>query len=214
MTGTPAEVRSHRAPRGPAAANAARLGSGLGVAALVIAATAIGGLIRSYTPDVDTKERPFTVAGVQGGQLSTRTFDVEVLDVRGAKKISRSGRVRESVGLWILVKVRLQARTEPATIGYGALRDGRDRTFRATERIDQPLLQSRQLQPGIPIEGEIAFEVPEDAAAHLTMRLAAPILDQRMDAMAEIPLRIDEAAVGRWRAEAKPLVISDERLAG
>lgn len=202
------DVRSHRAP----ATGLAAFGLRLGVGALVVAAIAIGGTINSSTPDVDARERPFIQTARQGDAVDVRTFDVQVLEVRGAKKISRSGKVRDSVGVWVLVKVRAEARREPVLLGYAALRDERGRTFYATQRISQPLAGGRTLQPGLPVEGEIAFEVPADVTA-LSIRLAKSPLDQRMDAMAEIALGADRATVEGWLDEKeKPLVVANEKV--
>lgn len=201
------DVRSHRAPPGTLAA----FGSRLGVGALVIAAIALGGVVKSYTPDADTRERPFIRAGALGGAVDARTFDVQVLEVRGAKKISRSGKVRETKGVWVLVKVRVVAHDEPSVIGYAALRDGRGRVFVATDRIGQPLAGGRTLQPGLPVEAEIAFEVPADVT-DLSVRLSWASLDRRMDAMAEIPLRVDRATVDTWRGQPTPTVVADEKV--
>ena len=203
------EVRRHRAPRGPVGQALAGLGSRLGIGALLIAAIAVGGLVKSATPDADTRERPFVRTGRLGETVDARTFEVRVLDVRGAKEIVRSGRTRTTGGVWVLVKVQAVARGEPTTIGYAALRDGRGRLFHATERITQPLARSRTLQPGIPVEGEIVFEVPVEAATDLSIRLAWTSIDQRMEAMAEVPLDIDAAMVAAWRAQAGPVTVAD-----
>lgn len=201
------DVASHRAPPGPLAAFGARLGVG----ALVIAAIAVGGLVKSCTPDTDTSERPFTRAGARGDTVDARTFEVRVLDVRGATKISRYGKVRDSKGVWVLVKVRVVAHDEPTTIGYAALRDERDRVFVATDRISQPLAGTRPLQPGLPVEADIAFEVAADVRA-LSVRLAWSPLDRRMDAMAEIPLKVDRGTVEAWLGESKPAAVTDEQV--
>ncbi|MFS8479771.1 MAG: hypothetical protein FWJ93_12625 [Micromonosporaceae bacterium] len=209
MTG----IRRHRAPDRPAARALAALGSRLGIGALLIAAIAVGSLIKSVTPDTDTRERPFIRTGAPGEATDARTFEVRVLEVRGAKKIVRLGRERETGGVWVLVKVQAVARHEPTTIGYAAVRDARGRLFHATERIAQPLLGGRTLQPGVPVEGEIVFEVPADAAVSLSIRLAWTPLDQRMDAMAEIGLDIDAASVAAWQAATEAARITDAKLA-
>lgn len=201
------DVRTHRAPAGPLAA----FGSRLGVGGLVIAAIALGGLINSYAPDMDARERPFVRAGAQGETVDVRTFDVKVLGVRGAKEISESRKIRKTTGVWVLVKVRAVAREEPTIIGQAALVDGRGREFAATGRISQPLVGGRSLQPGLPVEGEIIFEVPTDAA-DLSIRLASRPLDVRMDAMAEIPLGVDRPTVDGWRSDAEPAVVADEKV--
>jgi hypothetical protein len=58
------------------------------------------------------------------------------------------------------------------------------------------------------VEGEIAFEVPRDVATSLRLRLAAPLLDQRMDGMAEITLpKVDAATVDKWATQQDPVIM-------
>lgn len=185
------DVRRHRRP-----------GEGipgrLGVGVLILAALAVGGVISSRAPDTDHRQRPFVSTGSMGKPVGARTFDVTVLGVRGTMKLARLGKWHDTSGVWILVRVRLVARNEPATLGYAAVRDADGRSYLATTRITQPL-HGRTLQPGVPVEGEVAFEVPPAVAPTLSVRLAGPPVDQRMDAMAEVRLRIDKAMVERWR---------------
>jgi hypothetical protein len=172
----------------------------LGVGVLVLAALAVGGVISSRAPDVDHRERPFVTTGTVGKRVDARAFDVTVVGVRGTMKLARSGTWHDTGGVWVLVRVRLVAHKEPASVGYAAVRDSADRKYLATNRITQPLA-GRSLQPGIPVEGEFAFEVPTKVAPTLSVRLAGPPLDQRMDAMAEVPLNITRSMVDQWRKE-------------
>jgi hypothetical protein len=112
--------------------------------------------------------------------------------------------VHDTSGVWVLVRVRLVARNEPILVGYAAVRDADGRTYLASNRIELKLVMGgRDLQPGVPVEGEIAFEVPRGAAPSLSLRLARPPLDQRMDAIAEVPLGISGAMVNKWLAQAE-----------
>lgn len=207
------DVRRHRAPRGPVHEALAALGTRLGVGAVLLAAVAVGGVVQAAAPDADTRERPFLRTGSIGEPVDGRTFEVRVLGTRGAKEVSRSGKTRATGGVWVLVRVRVVARAEPTVLSYAAVRDARGRVFVATERISQPLAGGRALQPGIPVEGEIVFEVPQDAAAGLSVRLATTSIDHRLDAMTEIGLGIDSATASAWLAEAEPAVLADEEVA-
>jgi hypothetical protein len=180
----------------------------LGVGVLILAALAVGGVVNSRTPDTDHRERPFVATGTIGRAVDVRTFEATVLGVRGTTKLAYSGEWHDTSGIWILVRLRLAARDKPASIGYAAVRDSKDRTYLATTRISQPLL-SRVCQPGIPVEGEVAFEVPPAVAPTLSIRLADPVLDQRLDAMAEVPLRITKSKVDQWRSDGAITKISD-----
>jgi hypothetical protein len=190
----------------------------LGAAALIVAALAVGTVIESGTPDTDTAERPFITRGTMGKPVDVHTFDATVLGVRGATKISRSQRptdkgARDTGGVWVLVRVRVVATQTTMSVGWAGVVDRRGRTFHATTRIDQPLVAShRQLQPGIPVVGEVAFEVPRDAADSLTLQIAEKPLDRRMSAMAEVPLRITKAAVDGWVADAGTAVLTEPEV--
>jgi hypothetical protein len=213
MTPPPStSVRRHRAPGDPGAALAA-LGSRLGVAALVLAALAIGGPIIAAAPSPDTQNRPFVRSGKVGERVDARVFDATVVSVRGAAQLARSGTAaHDTAGIWVLVTVRLVAHTEPVSVGYAAVRDERGRIYWATNRIDQPLIGGRVLQPGVPVQGELAFEVPKPVATQLTVRLAWHRFEQRLDAMVEVPLPIDAAAVQRW-SDQKPVTLADPKPA-
>jgi hypothetical protein len=206
-------VRRHRAPTDPTD-TLAGVGSRLGAAALIVAAIALGGLIVSRTPDTDVRERPFIRTGAIGEPVDARTFDATVIGARGATQVSRSQKLHDTTGLWVLVRVRALAHDEPTRIGYAALVDRHGRTFEASTRIDQPLVKVRTLQPGIPVEGEIAFEVPRDAADGAAVHLSPAGLGTRMEAIAEVPLRVDDATVEQWLNQPALAVVTDAGAAG
>jgi hypothetical protein len=201
------DVRSHRAPRTPAEQRLVDAGTRLGVGALVIAALAVGSVIKSYTPDTDTRERPFVRSGALGDQVDARVFDAVVVGVRGAPKVTRSGRTYDTGGVWVLVKVRLVAHAAPTTVSHAMVVDRAGRLYKATQRFSQPLAGGSMLQPDIPAEGEIVFEVPADRAPGLAIQLSAGRLGVRMDALAEISLGIDRATVEGWRAATEAAVV-------
>jgi hypothetical protein len=202
----------HRAPHGDAVQRLTDLSARGGIAALIIAAIAIGGVVNSYTPDTDARERPFARTGAVGERVDVRSFDATVLDVRGGTKLTRSDKIYETGGVWVVVRVRLVARDKAMLLGRAFVDDGRGHQYRLSDRIIQPL-SIRTLQPGIPAEGEIFFEVPKDAATRLTIQLSPRPFDQRMDARAEVPLDIDQAKVDSWLAASKPIEVEDAKVA-
>jgi hypothetical protein len=190
-------------------------GARVGAGALVVAALAVGAAITTHTPDTDARERPFIRAGSMGHPVDARTFDATVVSVRAAARVAggaKSARVRDTAGVWVVVRVRLAARDKPTSVDHAVLRDARGRSFVATPRVVQPLVGNAVLQPGLPVEGDVVFEVPRDAAsARLTIRLA-DALDPRLDAVAEVALPIDRAAVDRWLADPVPAAIADAQV--
>jgi hypothetical protein len=187
---------------------------------LLIAALAVGGVVANWRPiggdGADVRERPYMAVGQVGESVSARSFEVKLVSVRGARLLGVRSKGYETGGVWILVRVRVTATTEDTSVGYAALIDERDREFLASDRFTQLFAGgSRTFQPGIPVEGEIAFEVPRDVATSLRLRLASPSIDQRMDGMAEIALpKVDTATVDKWATQqdavimGKPEVVS------
>jgi hypothetical protein len=184
-----------------------RLGGGV----LVLAALAVGGAITKATPDTDSREHPFVHTGAVGERISVRGFDATIKDVTGAAKISQLGRDHDTGGVWVVVRVRVVARDEPVIIGYAAVRDEAGHTYRASTRIDQPLVGRRTLQPDVPVEGQLVFEVPRSAVAHLSVRLSQPAVDQRLEAVAEIALPTTRSTVDEWSTQARTLRLETAR---
>ncbi|MEN3309507.1 MAG: hypothetical protein V7603_5709 [Micromonosporaceae bacterium] len=209
MTAEPGTVRSHRR-----VTPAGRLATAVLAAGLVLAALVVGGAITSQVPDTDRREQSFIRSGGVGSPVDARTFDATVLGVRGGTKINGGGQAHDTSGIWVLARIRLVARAEPTRVGYAVLVDDRARVYRATGRITQLLATGgRILEPGIPVVGEIAFEVPLDAVTRLRLRLAGSQLDQRMDAMTECPLPVDSATLPRWKAQTTPLTLAAPEIA-
>lgn len=176
----------------------------LGTAALMLAAIAIGGAISSYAPGPDVQHRPFVRTGEQGERVDARAFEAELLGVRGGALLTGGGVQHKTNGVWVIAKVRVTAKGEATGLGFAALRDGDDRIFRATGRIDQPL-GSRDLQPGIPVDFEFVFEVPKNVPLPLAVRLAPDAIDNRMDGMAELELSVTREDLTGWVASTQPL---------
>jgi len=185
---------------------------------LLIAALAVGGVVSNWRPiegdRVDVRERPYIVAGQVGDSVSARSFEARLVSVRGARLLGIRSKGYETGGVWILVRVRLTATTESTAIGYAALIDDQGREFLQSNRFTQLLAAGgRTLQPGIPVEGEIAFEVPRDVATSLRLRVASPILDLRMDGMAEIALpKTDTATIDKWATAKEPVVMESPEV--
>ena len=171
---------------------------------MLLAVLVLGSAILMVKPDQERFQRPFVRSAEMGEPASARTFDVTVLDVTGAKKI-QSGAVLETSGIWVAVSVRVVAGKEPSLIGYAALRDERGRVFLYSDRLNQPLAGGRALQPGVPLEGQVFFEVTK-GVKELTVRFARPVsygLD--MEALVEVRLPVTQAKVTSWAVDEKPL---------
>jgi hypothetical protein len=200
MTGT------RRAPGRPTRAR-------LVAVVLVLAALGAGRAITALTPDTDRREQPYPRAGEVGETIDVRTFDLTVLSVRGAAKVSAFGHEFDTSGVWVVVRVRMTAKVEPTRAGYAAVRDNRGRLYNATDRFPQTLVGGGRMgQPGVSLEADVAFEVPAAVATDLVLLVAANSIDQRMSAEAEVRLPIDNAAVARWQAVTEPIPVARDMV--
>jgi hypothetical protein len=186
----------------------------IGAGALILVALTIGGFAASHQPSIDQQQEPYLRAGSVGHLVDVRTFDATVLGVRGAAVIRQDDLNHDTSGVWILVKVKLAARTDPTTVKYAVLRDSQGSIYRPTSRVAQPLVDgTRTLEPGIPLTGEIAYEVPVGATG-LTFRLAENSIDDRMDAMADVKLPIGSGTLRQWKSQTQAVALADTELAG
>jgi hypothetical protein len=172
---------------------------------MVLVAVLVGAGIHWLGPDLAGVQRPFAKSGEPGEGMNIRTFTVTVQTARAASALQMGKSAQATQGAWVIVRVRLVANTEPTHIGYAALRDRAGRTFLATDRIRQPLLDgARTFQPGIAMEGEVVFEVPKDALAGLTALFAADAEQIAWDAMAAIALPTMSLAADQAAATLAP----------
>jgi hypothetical protein len=180
---------------------------------LVLAALGVGRAILAVEPDTDEREQAYLRSGAVGERIDVRTFDLTVVSVRGAAKVTAFGRDYDTSGVWVVVRVRMTAKVEPTRAGYAAVRDGRGRLYTSTDRFPQSLVGGGRMgQPGVTLEGDVAFEVPTAVATDLVLLVAENSIDQRMSVEAVVPLPIDEAAVARWRAVTQPLPVAQDMV--
>lgn len=178
------------------------------VAIGVIAATEI----RDARPTYEQSVASFVRHGTPDEPAGLDGIDVTVLGVEGAKTLGAGRLLRPTEGVWVLVTVRLDAGSTPAAIGWAAVVDADGHTYDASNRFSQPMLTIR-VQPGVPVEGQIAFEVPASTAATLHLR-AARSTQLRLDAVVDIPLGITPADVEAWTVADTKLSLADREVVG
>jgi hypothetical protein len=188
-----------------------RVGVGLVAVALLLGTIDVTVWLRTKEFNVDEQNRPFTVSVGMGQPARARTFVATALSVRGAAVIHDRAD-HTTPGVWLIVRVQAAAVGESMTIGYAGLRDARGRVFRSSNRLDGQFagtLFSNHFSPGVPDVGEIAFELPRDAATSATLLLAEERgFDLRMDSMVEIKLDpISPATVDQWAADTTPTTL-------
>jgi hypothetical protein len=178
---------------------------------LVLATIAAGALVVRAKPDQEHAERPFIFGGTVGSPVDVDTFRVIVQAAAGGTKLKnpRNGLTLETTGVWVLIRARITAIREPMLLQYARLRDAQGRTFTATDRITQPLTGGRSFQPGIWVEGHIAFEIAKDAT-DLTLLLGEHAgFGAGLPARAEVPI---PGSVPQWLAQPTPLDVPKARL--
>ena len=190
-----------------------RLLAPAGRVALICVAVAIGGGLQWLDDHDEFEHRPYPVAGAMGRPARARTFDLTVLAERGASKIESDHRPHDTGGVWVLVLVRVAGRDRPVKVQYAAVRDGAGNLYRASDRVAQPILDGRVVQPGVPVEGEIAFEVPAAAAQRLTLLVDQDSIEHRMGTELSIALPRNTAQTVRdWQsAGAGPTTLAGSR---
>jgi hypothetical protein len=191
-----------------------RIAYGLAAVVVLLGTVSLGMWLKAYADDVDAAQRPFVVEADVGQPARGRTFVATALGVRGAGVLRDSGLDHPTNGVWLIVKVRLLALDEPLDIGYAALRDSAGRVYVASNRINQPLVRGRILQPNLPVVGEIAFEVPREAAGSLAVELAEKSFDQRMDSLVRLRLEpLSPDVVHGWADDPEPATLMATELA-
>jgi hypothetical protein len=184
----------------------------LRVTVLILATLAIGAAMLPLKPRVGDNQGEFVRTGVLGKPVDARAFRVTVLDVTGGATIDANPPI-ETTGVWVVVRIRVVAVKDPVAVGYAAIRDERGRVFQDAGKVDQPLIGGRTIQPGIPIEALVVFEVARDVR-RLTARFAKPAYFQYLDAVAEIPLPITKADIDRWVAEKTKVTLTKPKVVG
>jgi hypothetical protein len=188
----------------------ARVGAAVAVLLTLVAGQAI---IRTE-PDRNVTVAPFYVTGEPNQPVTVGGLRVTMLGARGSAKVKPAGGLdTDTGGIWMIVRVRLEATSKTTATQYVALADATGRTFRASQRFKQPLGErNRDLQPGIPVEGEVAFEVPRDAATNLSLRIGETfnnITNGELSPFTDIRVPVTDSDVSRWLNDVKPAILAN-----
>lgn len=174
---------------------------------LILAAVAAGDAIIKNTPGSEQVSRPFVHSGPIGQEVQGLGFTATVQSVRGAKSIEDAdGDVLATDGVFVIVKLTLTAKVETTNLLYVALVSN-GKTYELLERVRQPM-DTIALQPGVPVQGEMAFELPGAAATGSRLQLCPDhVNDSRNQTITEISLGIDQTAVTKWLAVKDPIAL-------
>jgi hypothetical protein len=182
---------------------------------LILATVAASNVVIRHIPGTEQAARPFVRTGHIGQDVAANSFVANVESVRGARAIEGHFKVVETEGVFVIVKVRITATNSNVRIQTETVRDTRGRVFRATDKTFQSMGEGfYEFQPGVTVEGEIAFEVPKDAAAGLRLEMWKEFATTNDHQTAvSIPLDITDAMVDQWFADARTTQLMEPEVA-
>ncbi|WP_258723855.1 hypothetical protein [Cellulomonas sp. NS3] len=180
-----------------------------GVVGLVLAALATGRALTHAFPVGDRIEAPFVRTAEVGETLRLRYADVEAGEPQGARELVANGSTLSTPGLWLVVPVTIDARGEPRTLAYAAVRGADGTLYVASGSSARGGFAPGPAQPGIPRYATVAVELPADAAAGAHLLLALDSFDHRRDDLADLDLGLTAGDVERWTARTSPVTVPE-----
>ncbi|MFJ3403654.1 hypothetical protein [Promicromonospora sp. NPDC090134] len=172
--------------------------------ALVVGGVVAGCALVTAVPQETVVETPFVVEGAVGETLDLTYADLTVTDVRVADTVESFSETAVANGTFVVVDATWRA-TQGATVFRGAeITDAEGRRFWPTDQAECSI--SANAQPGYAWRITYCFDVPQDALAGATVRLARgdqteDYAEQRRDAAAMVDLGISaQQAKELWAA--------------
>jgi len=173
--------------------------------ALVLGAVTAGCTLVAYVPqDVGVVETPFVVEGAVGETLDLTYAQLTVTDVRVADTVTNVSEAAAAGGTFLVVDATWRAAQGPTALLGAEVTDPEGRRFWPTDQAG--CANSADVQPGYSWRVTYCFDLPRDALAGATVRLARgdqkeEHAGQRRDAVAVIDLGISpEQADTLWEA--------------
>lgn len=152
---------------------------------------AIVGLYR-LTPTQADFQQPVQVNGTAGKVVQTPRFEITVEAVRVGKKLKvpRTRPDRETSTSWVVVDAIVTARKDPMHLGTVSIRNTDGVQYRSTNRsaISRVDLTGFEFQPGIPVRGSFAVEMPADQVAGAQLEVIENSTFVALEPQATIPL--------------------------
>jgi hypothetical protein len=185
----------------------------LGGIAVVLVTLLVGQALLRTAPSTDDDTAAFLVEGRSFRPVVVGGLAVTVLGIRGAATVRRpDGQVLDTGGVWVIVKLELTATERTTAVHYLALADRDGNTYRVSQRWHQAVTEGvPELQPGLPVDGEVAFEVPRAAATQLSLRAGehwSVAVGLRSRAVTDIALPVERSEADRWAADRDPAVLA------
>ena len=183
-----------------------------GAVAAVLATLLVGEAVLRTQPTASDVAAPFLVSGRSFRPVVVGGIVVAVQGIRGAGAVVRpDGKILDTSGVWVILDLELVAIQHTTAVRYLAVADRDGHTYRASQRFRQSIAEGEPaLQPGLPVDGEVAFEVPRDMATQLSLRAGehwSVAVGLRSRAVTEIALPVERSEVDRWVADRDPAVL-------
>jgi hypothetical protein len=174
---------------------------------LLAAAVAVLWGMRRTTPNYNRLVAPIETGGDVGAFVRGRTVAARVDRVMLARTVRLhrfdGARTFDTSGVWLVVRATATSVEGPATMADAVVETAGGVRYQQTERLAgaTDLLSSKTLQPEVPTEGELVFELPRDALTGAELLLAERRFGLGMlDSRLRIPLGLDAARVARQLA--------------
>jgi hypothetical protein len=136
---------------------------------------------------------------VRGRSLALR---VDGIELAHALNVPRPGgaRVLDSGGIWLIVHASANAIEKPERIAAAAVEASDGTRYLQSDRpgFARGLLAAKDLQPDVPEQGDLVFELPADALAGADLLVSAkPFGLAPLDSVLRIHLDLDRDALKR-----------------
>lgn len=173
------------------------------LAACIIALVGAGFTVAT-APESETIVEPFYVTGIVGDDVSSRLLAVRVHEVVVADQIVAKYRSEEqqleSAGVWVVVDVTVTPTTDTVSLDQAQLWIG-DARYRPSGMIPSPSIQLITYGAGVPMRGDLVFEIPRSALdgqpASQASIVFSPAFQVRLDTVAVVVVDLESPDIER-----------------
>lgn len=168
--------------------------------ALVVGAVSAGCALVTHVPQEETVDAPFVVEGAVGETLDLTYAELTVTDVRVADTLTSPAEAAAAAGTFLVVDATWRATQGETRFSGAEVTDAQGRRFWPSQRGG--CSTSASAQPGYAWRVTYCFDLPPDALAGATVRLARGDQTeehggQRRDAVAVVDLGLTRDEAGR-----------------
>jgi hypothetical protein len=166
---------------------------------LALVAVAALWAMQRTTPNYTRLMAPIEHRGDSGATVEGRTMAVRVDRVELARSLRvhrvAGTRTLDTGGVWLIVHATASSVEEPETLKAAAVETTGGLRYQQTDRVGPAsLLSSKTLQPGVPVSGDLVFELPPSALPGAELLVSHHVFGAGFrDSMLRIRLPLDAA---------------------